>query len=77
MSDTKVKVKLLKVERTTRSRDGNPRYEFYTNYGIYRTKPNTHMALALDYPTGVRLEIPVELTLANGNTNSVYDWKKL
>lgn len=75
--DTKVKVQLLKVERVATSLNGNARYEFYTNYGIYRTKVDTSRALNFDFPTGELLDIRVELILANGNTNSVWDWKKL
>lgn len=75
--DSKVRVQLLKVERLRKSANGNPRVAFYTNYGIYRTKVDTFMVLNLEFPLGERLDIPVQLTLANGNTNSVYDWKKL
>lgn len=77
--DTKVRVTLYSVKRIKMlsGNQGNPRYEFHTNYGIYRTKPDTSMAYEVNYPEGVRLDVDVELTLANGNTNSVYDWKVL
>lgn len=64
------------VSREQSSREGNPRFSFKTDDGIFKTVPNSGAAYGLenDFTVGVLMDLMVELTL-DGRGN-VVSWER-
>ena len=71
----RVETTVTSVKRIRSSRDGNPRFQFTTSAGLFKTAPDTSAAYDVEnHFNNINVETGVAAVLVLDGRNNVTDW---
>jgi len=74
---TTIEVTIFNVKRAASSRNGNPRFEFNTSHGKFKTAPDTSAAYEVENYFIVGTVLDTESTLIIDGRRNIIDWTVL